>query len=147
VTTVKPGSLDAKTILNVDPSDLYAREHVPGAAWLCRSRLELRIAELVPDRQASLLVTCADGVQSTLAAATLVGLGYTGTRVLEGGTRGWDGAGLAVERGATRLLDEPDDVVLKAYDRGREGMVAYLRWEEALDGHGRSPHQLLAGRS
>jgi rhodanese-related sulfurtransferase len=147
VTSVKAGPLDAETILNVDPSDLYAREHVPGAAWLSRSRLELRIADVVPDRQAALLVTCADGVQSTLAAATLVGLGYTGARVLEGGTRGWDAAGLAVERGATRLLDEPDDVVLKAYDRGREGMVAYLRWEEALDGHGRSPHQLLPQRS
>ena len=49
-------------------------------------------------------------------------------------------------RGATRLLDEPDDVVLKAYDRGREGMVAYLRWEEALDPRGQSPHQLLPQR-
>jgi rhodanese-related sulfurtransferase len=147
VPSAKAGPVDAKTILNVDASDLYAREHVPGAAWLSRSRLELRIGELVPDRQASLLVTCADGVQSTLATATLLGLGYTGARVLEGGTRAWAAAGLPGERGATRLLDEPDDVVLKAYDRGREGMVAYLRWEEALDGHGRSPHQLLPERS
>ncbi|MGH7313178.1 MAG: hypothetical protein ACREJV_08400, partial [Candidatus Rokuibacteriota bacterium] len=89
---------------------------------------------------------CADGVQSTLAVATLRGLGYTGARVLEGGTRAWAAAGLPVERGATRLLDEPDDVVLKAYDRGREGMEAYLRWEEALDAGGRSPHQLLPRR-
>jgi rhodanese-related sulfurtransferase len=144
---VRPGRLDAETILNVDTSDIYAREHVPGAAWLCRSRLELRIVEASPDRHASLLVTCADGVQSTLAVATLCGLGYTGARVLEGGTRAWAAAGLAVERGATRLLDEPDDVVLKAYDRGREGMEAYLRWEEALDTAGRSPHALLPRRS
>jgi rhodanese-related sulfurtransferase len=144
---VRPGRLDAKTILNVDPSDVYGREHVPGAAWLCRSRLELRIGEAVPERQASLVVTCTDGVQSTLAVATLRRLGYAGARVLEGGTRAWATAGLPVERGATRLLDEPDDVVLKAYDRGREGMVTYLRWEEALDAQGRSPHQLLVRRS
>ncbi len=144
---IKAGRLDAKTILNVDSSDLYAREHVPGAAWLSRSRLEQRIGEAVPDRQAPLVVTCTDGVQSTLAVATLLGLGYAGARVLEGGTRAWAAAGLPVERGATRLLDEPDDVVLKAYDRGREGMVAYLRWEEALDAQGRSPHQLLPQRS
>jgi rhodanese-related sulfurtransferase len=145
--TVRPGALDAKTILNVDPSDVYTREHVPGAAWLCRSRLELRIAEAVPDRRMPIVVTCADGVQSTLATATLIGLGYTGARVLEGGTRAWAAAGLPVERGPGRLLDETDDVVLKAYDRGREGMVAYLRWEEALDGQGRSPHRLLHPRS
>ncbi|HSF06139.1 MAG TPA: rhodanese-like domain-containing protein [Methylomirabilota bacterium] len=145
--TVRPGALDTKTILNVDPSDVYTREHVPGAAWLCRSRLEVRIAEAVPDRRTSLVVTCADGVQSTLATATLIGLGYAGARVLEGGTGAWAAAGLPVERGATRLLDEDDDVVLKAYDRGREGMVAYLRWEEALDRQGRSPHQLLRRRS
>jgi len=143
---VRPGPLDARTILNVDSSDLYAREHVPGAAWLCRSRLEVRIGEAVPDRQVSVVVTCTDGVQSTLAVATLLRLGYAGARVLEGGTRAWAAAGLPVERGATRLLDEPDDVVLKAYDRGREGMVAYLRWEEALDAGGRSPHQLLPRR-
>jgi rhodanese-related sulfurtransferase len=145
--TVRPGALDAKTILNVDPSDVYTREHVPGAAWLCRSRLELRIAAAVPDRRMPIVVTCADGVQSTLATATLIGLGYTGARVLEGGTRAWAAAGLPVERGPGRLLDETDDVVLKAYDRGREGMVAYLRWEEALDGQGRSPHRLLHPRS
>ncbi len=141
--TIRPGALDARMILSVDPSDVYTREHVPGAAWLCRSRLEFRIGEAVPDRHASLIVTCADGVQSTLAVATLRGLGYAGARVLEGGTRAWVAAGLPVERGASRLLDEPDDVVLKAYDRGREGMQAYLRWEEALDDQGRSPHQLL----
>lgn len=145
--TVRPGPIEAKTILNVDTSDVYAREHVPGAAWMCRSRLELRIADAMPDRHAPLLVTCADGVQSTLAVATLRGLGYTGARVLEGGTRAWTAAGLPVERGATRLLDETDDVVLKAYDRGREGMEAYLRWEEALDTAGRSPHPLLRRRS
>ncbi len=144
---VEPGPLQARTILNVDPSDVYAREHVPGAAWLCRSRLELRIEDAVPDRQAPVVVTCADGVQSTLAAATLIGLGYAGARVLAGGTVAWAAAGRAVERGATRLLDAADDVVLKPYDRGREGMVAYLRWEEALDAEGRSPHRLLSGPS
>ncbi len=146
VPAVQPGPLEAKTVLNVDPSDVYAREHVPGAAWLCRTRLELRIGDAVPDRQSAVVVTCADGVQSALAAATLARLGYTGVRVLEGGTRAWVAAGLPVERGATRLLDEPDDVVLKPYDRGREGMVAYLRWEEALDAEGRSPHRLVSRR-
>jgi len=33
-------------------------------------------------------------------------------------------------------------VVLKPYEKGRAAMEAYLRWEEALDSEGRSPHEL-----
>jgi 3-mercaptopyruvate sulfurtransferase SseA len=82
-------------------------------------------------------------VQSTLAAATLRRLGYAGACVLDGGTRAWREAGCPIETGATRLLDTPDDVVLKPYERGREAMEDYLRWEEALDEAGVSPHPLL----
>jgi rhodanese-related sulfurtransferase len=130
-------------LLNVDRSDDYARGHVPGAGWLCRSRLELRIEACAPGRGAPLVVSCADGVASTLAAAALVRLGYTAVRVLEGGTGAWERAGFPVERGASRLLDEPDDVVLKPYDRGRPGMQAYLDWETALGEDGRSPYSLF----
>jgi len=94
----------------------------------------------VPDRSRPLVVTCADGVQSALAAATLLGMGYAAARVLDGGTRAWAEAGLPVESGPTRLLDEPDDVVFKPYEKGREAMEAYLRWEETLDLEGRSPN-------
>ncbi len=143
VPTVPPGALGETLILNVDQSDVYGRGHVPGAAWLCRSRLELKIGRVAPDRGHAIVVTCADGVQSTLAAVTLGRLGYFAARVLAGGTRAWLEAGLPVETGPTRLLDEPDDVVLKPYEKGRESMEAYLRWEEALDHEGRSPHPLL----
>src|SRR5881396_146870 len=44
VPSVGPGRLDGATILSVDTSDVYARGHVPGAVWVCRSRLEWRIA-------------------------------------------------------------------------------------------------------
>ncbi len=130
-------------VLNVDPSDVYARGHVPGAAWICRSRLESRVAEVAADRRRPIVLTCADGAQSTLAAATLGRVGYTGARVLDGGTRAWVEAGGPVESGLTRPLDQVDDVVLKPYDRGRAAMEAYLRWEETLDAEGRSPHNLL----
>jgi len=142
VPTVRPGRLDGAIIVNVDTSDVYGRGHVPGAAWICRSRLEWRIAEIAPSRAASIVTTCVDGWQSSLAAATLRGLGYTDVRVLAGGTRAWQQAGLPVETGATKLLDEADDVVLKPYDKGRAAMEAYLRWEEQLDEDGTSPHAL-----
>src|SRR5437870_1483919 len=143
VARVAPGDLGTGLILSVDQSDAYARGHVPGARWLCRSRLEWTIGTLAPERQAPIVVTCADGVASTLAAATLDRLGYTAVSVLEGGTRAWADAGLAVEDGRTRLADEPDDVVLKPYERGREAMERYLRWEADLDQDGRSRSRLL----
>ncbi|MEK7702091.1 MAG: rhodanese-like domain-containing protein [candidate division NC10 bacterium] len=143
VAHAKPGDLGTVLVLNVDQSDAYARGHVPGAAWLCRSRLELTIAAAAPDRGQPIVVTCADGHASTLAAATLGRLGYGRASVLEGGTRAWEQAGRPVERGRTRLLDTPDDVVLKPYERGREAMERYLRWEEDLDQEGRSPSRLL----
>jgi rhodanese-related sulfurtransferase len=143
VATVAPGALGDALVLSVDPSDVYLRAHVPGAAWLCRSRLETRIDAVAPDRAGALVLSCADGVQSTLAATTLGRLGYSSVRVLAGGVRAWQAAGQPVEAGPTRLLDEADDVVLKPYERGRAAMEAYLRWEEALDLEGRSPHALL----
>lgn len=143
--TVTPGEVGTALVLSVDPSDVYLKAHLPGAAWICRSRLEQKIGALAPDKSQALVVTCADGAQSTFAAATLGRLGYAKARVLAGGVRGWQAAGRPVEAGPTRLADDVDDVVLKPYERGRAAMEAYLRWEEALDQDGRSPHTLLPG--
>jgi rhodanese-related sulfurtransferase len=145
VPRVPPAPIEGATSINVDPSDVYARGHVPGAAWICRSRLEMRIEQAAPDRRTPIVVSCIDGQASTLAAATLLALSYAGVRVLDGGTRAWEAVGQPVERGATRLLDDADDVVPKPYERGRAAMEAYLRWEEALDQEGGSPHALLPG--
>jgi rhodanese-related sulfurtransferase len=134
---------DRPLVLDVAPSDAYRRGHVPGAVWACRSRLELTLAHVAPDRSRPIVVTCGDGQHSTLAAATLDGLGYARVSVLDGGIRAWAEAGLGLEPGLARLADEPDDVLLKPYDRGRAAMHAYLRWEEALDAEGQSPHALI----
>jgi rhodanese-related sulfurtransferase len=120
-------------VLDVSESDGYAAGHVPGAGWLCRSRLEWAVERVEPDRRRPLVLACRDGLQSTLAAATLVPLGYERVGVLDGGTAAWEAAGLALERGQTLMLDEADDVVLKPYDKGREAMEAYLEWEMDLD--------------
>ncbi len=133
----------APVVLDVGASDAYARGHVPGAAWLCRSRLELRVADVAPDRARAIVTVCGDGRASTLAAVTLRRLGYASTRVLAGGTKAWEHAGLSLERGATRLADVIDDVVPKPYERGRAAMQAYLRWEAYLGPDGRSPYALL----
>jgi rhodanese-related sulfurtransferase len=133
-------------VISVDPSDVYQRAHLPGATWIGRGRLEQQIGRIAPDHGRGVLVTCADGVQSTLAAATLRRMGYASARVLEGGVAAWRAAGRPIESGAGTMLGEADDVVQKPYERGRAAMEAYLRWEEALDHYGVSPHALLPGR-
>jgi rhodanese-related sulfurtransferase len=129
-------------VIDVDQSDGYARGHVPGATWVSRTRLEWLIDAVAPDTARSVVVTCSDGVQSTLAAATLTRLGRLAS-VLDGGKRAWDVSGAPLESGLARVADSPDDVVLKPYEKGRRAMEAYLRWEEALDQEGWSPHALL----
>jgi rhodanese-related sulfurtransferase len=143
VPAVKPGEVGDALVLDVDTSDAYARGHVPGATWICRSRLETRIGAVARDRARPIVVTCGDGRGSTLAAATLRGLGYD-ARVLEGGTHAWEAAGRPLESGPTNLGDTADDVVRRPHDHGRPAMEAYLAWEEALDDKGVSPVDLLS---
>ena len=140
------GLLGHDVVVSVDPSDVYQRGHLPGAIWIGRGRLELAIGRAAPDPTRGVLLTCADGVQSTLAAATLRRMGYAAARVLDGGVAAWRAAGLPVETGLGSMQGEADDVVQKPYERGRAAMEAYLRWEEALDAHGVSPHALLPER-
>ncbi len=151
VETVAPRALhgelgggEAPLVIDVDESDAYATGHVPGAVWLCRSRLELSAPGAVGKGRA-VVVTCADGVMSTLSVDALERAGVGPVRVLDGGKRAWAAEGLGVESGATKLGDDADDVVLKPYQRGRDAMVAYLRWETDLDDEGGSPHALLPG--
>ena len=146
VERVPPGPLGDDVVVSVDPSDVYQRGHLPGAVWIDRGRLELHIAEVAPATDHRVLLTCADGVQSTLAAASLRRMGYARARVLDGGVTAWRAAGLPVETGPGRMPYEADDVVQKPYERGRAAMEAYLRWEEALDSRGVSPHELLPER-
>ena len=101
VPRVAPDAIAGASVIDVGPSDAYARGHVPGAAWICPSRIEARIERATSDRARALVLACPDGVASTLAAATLRQLGYA-ARVLDGGTRGWSAAGRALASGSSR---------------------------------------------
>ena len=121
-------------VLNVETSDRFAAGHVPGARWLSRSWLELRLAELAPDKNAPLVVTDEDGHDAVLAAATIGDLGYRDVAALAGGMEAWRKEGHPVEQGLTGVMRPPDDVVPAGPDRGYADMINYLRWEEKL-GH------------
>jgi rhodanese-related sulfurtransferase len=117
------------TVLFVGTSREFAHGHVPGAQWLSRSWLELRIGEFQPPY----VVTDTDGRSAALAARTLQEeLDYADVAYLEGGMRAWQAAGLPVERGLTGVMQPPDDVVLAGLERSSAEAIEYLRWETAL---------------
>ena len=135
VSLLSPQALQAAkppVVIFVDTSQDFARGHVPGAHWVPRGWLELRIAEVAPTRETPVAVTCLDGRSATLAGATLQELGYQSVAVLEGGMAAWQRAGLPVETGLAGVMAPPNDVVLSGPDRNFADMVNYLRWEEAL---------------
>jgi rhodanese-related sulfurtransferase len=123
--------LNADTvILHVGTSDEYSKAHIPGSKWLSRSWLEPRLADFVPSRSTPVAVTCADGVNSALAAATLLDLGYQDVVALEGGMAAWAKTSLPFESGLTGVADPPNDVL--PIRRSYAEMLNYLRWEEKL---------------
>lgn len=121
-----------RIILFVDPSTDFARGHIPGAHWVPRGWLELRIGELVPHKDTPLLVTCVNGLNAMLAGATLIELRYRQVAVLDGGLLAWQQAGLPLEKGLSGVMVPPRDVVFSGPDRTYAEMIDYLRWEENL---------------
>ena len=84
-------------VLDVREKDAYDAGHLPGAMFLPRGQLELRVNEAFPDPTVRIVVICEFGKISTLAAATLRSLGFTHAAALDGGMKAWREAGFAVE--------------------------------------------------
>ncbi|MBX3161480.1 MAG: molybdopterin-synthase adenylyltransferase MoeB [Deltaproteobacteria bacterium] len=85
-------------LIDVREPDENAQGMIPGTTHIPRGFLELRIERAVPDREAPVVVYCASGTRSVLAARSLVELGYTNVRSLAGGFTGWKRAGLPWEQ-------------------------------------------------
>ena len=119
-------------IVFVGTSQQFAEAHVPGSRWVPRGWLEAQIGDVTPDKAAPVVVTCADGVISTFAGATLADEGYADVSVLDGGINAWQQVGYETEKGLTGVMSTPADVVPAGTDRGFADMMNYLRWEEEL---------------
>ncbi len=113
-------------VLHVDTSASYRRGHLPGAVWLPRGWLEVRIGAVAASLDQALLLTCIDGAQAAFAAATLRRRGHVHVAWLQGGTRLWASAGRALESSA---LPPQDDELLPPVRRDAQAMRDYLEWE------------------
>ena len=84
-------------VLDVREPDEWDGGHVPGATHVPRGLLELRAETLEPDRSRRILVYCAGGTRSLLAADSLKSLGYEDVASVTGGFKRWKDEGRPVE--------------------------------------------------
>ena len=98
LTAVELSKLPQKPVLiDVREKDETDAGILPGARMVPRGFLELRIEEAVPDHGADVVLYCAGGTRSLLAARSLREMGYSRVRSLAGGFGAWKAAGLPVD--------------------------------------------------
>jgi len=120
-------------ILDVGSSLDFENAHVPGAKWISRGWIDLKLPRLFADRAQRIVLTCADGWQSIFAARQLAQAGYAEVLVLEDGVRRWVAAGFETAAGLGDCLVKPNDIVLSPSIRGtKQDMLDYLNWELKL---------------
>jgi molybdopterin/thiamine biosynthesis adenylyltransferase/rhodanese-related sulfurtransferase len=81
------------TVVDVREQQEWEEGYVPGAVHVPRGFLESRIEQAVPDRDRQLVLYCAGGVRSALAAKQLADLGYRDTVSMSGGFQQWKSEG------------------------------------------------------
>jgi sulfur-carrier protein adenylyltransferase/sulfurtransferase len=84
-------------IIDVRENEEVARGLIPGAKHVPRGYLEQRIDGAVPDRSQHVVLYCASGNRSALAAKTLQDLGYENVESMTGGYTLWKDRGYEVE--------------------------------------------------
>src|SRR5215467_3697218 len=85
-------------LIDVREKDEWTEGFIPGARWITRGYLEQRIEDQVPQKSSEVVLYCAGGTRSALAARSLEELGYTNVKSMAGGFTAWKRAGLPFER-------------------------------------------------
>ena len=89
----------AIVIVDVREPDEYVDGVIPGAVLIPRGVLESSIGSRVPDRSTEVVLYCAVGQRSVLAAQSLQQMGYTSVASLSGGIAAWKSAGRPLRQG------------------------------------------------
>ena len=93
--------LDAKApmvLVDVREKEEFRDGFIPGAISVPRGFLEMQIEQKVTDKSAPVVVYCAGGARSALAAKTLQDLGYTNVESANPGFVRWKDLGLPMEK-------------------------------------------------
>ena len=140
-------TLQEVTILDVRQPGEYEQGHIPGAKLVPLPELTDSLAEIDPSNP--VLVYCAIGGRSRVAAQTLAGKGYEQVINLSGGFKAWNGlAAFGPEEIGMDLfdgLDNPEQVLARAYSLEDGLRDFYLRMlDRVADAKVQSVFRLLA---
>jgi len=92
------GAANGAVLVDVREQHEFDESHIPGAVHVPRGHLESRIEGAAPDRSQRVVLYCASGNRSALAAHTLQQLlGYEHAESMEGGITLWKDRGYDVE--------------------------------------------------
>jgi rhodanese-related sulfurtransferase len=86
-------------LVDVREESEWAQGHLPGAIHLGKGIIERDVEQRVPDTGAKMILYCGGGFRSALAADNLQKMGYTNVESMDGGWKGWIGAGLPTQKG------------------------------------------------
>ena len=125
-------------LLDIRDNDEYRAGYIPSALYISRGMLELEIEDYVPNRDQEIVLYCAGGIRSLLAAQTLKSLGYTQLVSMSGGFRDWVNDGNTVVKPISMTTEQ-----LERYSRhfmlreiGEEGQTKLLASRVLLIGAG-----------
>ena len=89
---------DKAVVIDVCEPDEFARGHVIGAKNLPLGQLEDKLAQMVKNKSAQVIMVCQVGARSARAAATARKLGFENVQSLSGGLRAWTAASMPTEK-------------------------------------------------
>jgi molybdopterin/thiamine biosynthesis adenylyltransferase/rhodanese-related sulfurtransferase len=145
ITEVTPQALnqrleagEALTLIDIRERDEFAQGHLPGAVFIPRGFLELQVEQVQYDRSQPVVLYCAGGVRSVLAARNLKEMGYEHAASLIGGFNAWKNAGLPFK--VPQLLNEEQKIRYSRHillsEVGEAGQIKLLNSRVLLIGAG-----------
>lgn len=90
------GTASAPVVLDVREPNETNLGRIPGAIVIPRGTMETKVEAMIP-RDANVVIYCASGNRSALAADTLQQMGYANVASMAGGWNAWVAAGGPVE--------------------------------------------------
>lgn len=88
---------DAVVLVDVREDAEWNKSHIGGAIHLGRGVIDRDIAGQVPDPGTEVILYCASGGRSAMAAKALQDMGYSNVKSMAGGISAWNQAGYPVE--------------------------------------------------
>jgi len=85
-------------LVDVREESEWAGGHAAGAVHMSKGTIERDVEAKVPDKATPMVLYCGGGYRSALVADNLQKMGYTNVISMDGGWRGWAGAGMPVSK-------------------------------------------------